>query len=238
MLSSPNPTYRGVCPCVRICLCMCTCMCVCISLDADIGGFKARSMGHVGCLNVCYLGLEPIDHFQERECERVSLGVSRVRILHFDLEGQQGAKVFSYPGTYSKCKNTSVLSCEDPSVIFKPVSDSFRSQATHRIFTNCINVKWNAKMMLHAADPSEPLSTARFHFLSSFAFWSVIYQLNGYWDYAGKWHFKDGLTTAHVPDCPKSKNNGCTTILQNKNLQKTLAEIQIFWISALKSDCP
>lgn len=62
---------------------------------------------------------------------------------------------------------------------------------------------------------------SRFHFLSSFGFWSVIYHLNGHWDYPGKWHFKDGLTPAHLPDCPKSKNNGCTTVLQNNKPSKT-----------------
>ena len=45
---------------------MCVCLCV-LALDADIGGFKARSMGHGNCLNVDYLGLGPIDHFGKTE---------------------------------------------------------------------------------------------------------------------------------------------------------------------------
>lgn len=65
------------------------------ALNADIGGFEARSMGHGDCLNVYYLGLGPIDHF-ERERERECQGVCRERILHFDLEGQKGTALRSF----------------------------------------------------------------------------------------------------------------------------------------------
>lgn len=79
--------YMLLCACMPVCLCAPACVYV-LALDADIGGFEARSMGHGGCLSIYYLGLGPIDHFQERERERVSPGVSRERILPFDLEGQ------------------------------------------------------------------------------------------------------------------------------------------------------
>lgn len=46
-------------------------------------------------------------------------------------------------------------------------------------------------MRLHAAGPCEPLSTADFIFSPLLGFWSVIYQLDGHWGFAGKWHFKD-----------------------------------------------
>lgn len=71
---------------------------------------------------------------------------------------------------------------------------------------------------------------SRFHFLFSFGFSSVIYQSNSHWACVRKWHFKDGLTPVRFPDGPKSKNNGCTTILQNENLLKT----QLLWIPKLR----
>ena len=57
--------------CVYVCVCVCLLhLCGCIlALDADTGGFKARSMGNGDCLKVFYLGLEPIDHFVEEEHE-------------------------------------------------------------------------------------------------------------------------------------------------------------------------
>lgn len=87
------------------------------------------------------------------------------------------------------------------------------------------------------ADPCESLFNSRFNFFSSSGFRSVIYQLNGHWNSATKWHFKDGLTAARLLDFQKSKNNGCTMTQQNKNLQKLGRYSTFFTISVLISDC-
>lgn len=96
-------------------------------------------------------------------------------------------------------------------------------------------LRWS--VMLWAADPCESLFNSRFNFFSSSGFRSVIYQLNGHWNSATKWHFKDGLTAARLLDFQKSKNNGCTMTQQNKNLQKLGRYSTFFTISLLISDC-
>lgn len=112
-----------------------------------------------------------------------------------------------------------------------------RASGVPTVSTSNEMLKWS--VMLRAADPWEPLSTGDLiFFLSSFGFWSVIYQWNGHWDYAGKWHFKGALSPSPPPSQigPNQRTMGVPQYCRIQ-IFKNLDKIQLFPMSALNSDC-
>lgn len=218
MVLNLNPFYWYACMYVCECVCLLH-LCVYISLGCYYWWLWGKVNGP-WWLPECVLSWAGTNRSFRGERERISQGVCGERILNFDLEGQKGTALRSFLSWDLQQMQKKMMSCENhqlcwslwvthsgpkPRVGFAP-SVSMSNEM----------VKWC--VMLHAADPREPLSTADFIFSPLVAFWSVTYQQNGHWDHAGNWQFKDVLTPASLPDCPKSKKSGCTTKLQNQNL--------------------
>lgn len=134
---SPNPNGVHALVCVYACLPVCTCMCVCISLGCWYWWLWGKVNGPRWLPEYLLSWAGTNRSFPGERARASEPGSEQGENITFWSWGSIGH--FSYPRTYSKWRkkwNPSVLSCEYPSVLFKPVRDSFRSQVTRRIFTN------------------------------------------------------------------------------------------------------